>query len=284
MFMERKTLASFIKRHQIILTSLVLALLSLHLALTGAQEIERGAITKEIISVTVTPLQRLILGVKGAVSGVWSGYINLAGTEEENTELKAALISLQEENSRLKEEINLNSRLKTVLEYRESAPFKTTAASVVGFNFDRWSRTVTINKGREDGIEKDMAVVSPLGVVGRIIETNRFTSKVLLNTDLRYNIDVLVHRSRIKGVIEGNGADRLILKYVRQIDDVRLGDQVLTSGLSGVFPKGIPVGEVVKIEKGRDNFFKFIEVRPAVEIQRLEEVLVVTDAGFLPEE
>ena len=281
---SQKNVVSFLKKNQIIIASLALALFSLHLALTGRQEVERGFILREILSRTVSPMQRLMLGVQGSVKGVWSGYVNLANVSEENERLRKTLTLVNEDNLRLKEEINLAERLKSILEYKDQLPHKSKAAVIIGFNKEPWARTVTIDKGAKDSIAKDLAVINPIGVVGRVIDVNTHTSQVLLGSDLRSNIDVIVQRSRIKGVAEGNGTDGFLLKYIRQIDDVRLGDIVITSGLSGVFPKGVAVGEVVKIEKGRDNFFKSIEVRPAVNIHQTEEVLVITETGLYAEE
>lgn len=274
-----RTIVSYLKRHQLILLSALLALFSLHLALTEKKEVTRGVILREVLSFTVTPVQQVILGAHDAVTGVWTDYINLVWVREENDTLKNTLLAVQNENSRLKEEIMLNGRLKEILDYRDSAPFKTMAASIVGVSVEWWTRTVIINKGYADGIARDMAVVSPAGVVGRVINVNRHTSSVLLDTDTRSDIDVIVSSTRVKGVAEGNGTDGLTLKYIRQIDNVQVGDKVITSGLSGVFPKGLAVGEVTRIEKGKDNFFKYLEVRPEVDFQRLEEVLVVTDTG-----
>ena len=145
---------------------------------------------------------------------------------------------------------------------------------------ERWTRTVMIDKGSSGGIEKDHGAIASGGVVGRIIEVNAGSSRVLLTTDLRSNIDVIIERSRVKGVVEGNGTDGLVMKYVRQVDEVQVGDQVITSGLSGVFPKGLVVGEVTRVEKSGDNFFKHVEVRPAVDLGKLEEVLVLRERFF----
>jgi rod shape-determining protein MreC len=145
---------------------------------------------------------------------------------------------------------------------------------------ERWTRTIVLDKGSSNGIEKDHAVIASGGVVGRIIEVNGGSSRVILTTDLRSNIDVIIERSRVKGVVEGNGTDGLVMKYVRQVDEVKVGDQVVTSGLSGVFPKGLLVGEVTKVEKSTDNFFKHVEVRPAVDLGRLEEVLILMERSF----
>ncbi|MBI1911823.1 MAG: rod shape-determining protein MreC [Deltaproteobacteria bacterium] len=280
---ERNNISGFFKKHQLIIISIFLALFSLHLALTDKKEVARGYVLKEILSITVTPVQRFALGAQNIVKGVWDGYINLVWVNKENESLNKTILALREENNRLKEDVNLNSRLREILEFKEAMPFKTVAAGIVSYNMERWTRVVTLDKGKDAGIGKDMAVIGPTGVIGKVLDANSHTSRVLLITDLRSNIDILVQRSRIKGVIEGNGTSGLVLKYIRQVDDVKIGDQVLTSGLAGIFPKGLIVGEVSNIEKGTDNFFKHIEVRPSADMQKIEEVLVVTDTGFFEE-
>ena len=277
---SQRSIVSLFKRHNIIIISLLLALFSLHLALTDKKEVARGYIVKEILSITVTPFQRVVLGMHGGAKGVWTDYLGLIGVGQENVELKREVANLIEENTRVREDVSLNARLKVLLEFKEQVDYKTMAASILGYNMEKWARTITIDKGVTEGVNKDFAVISPTGVVGRVIEANRHTSKVLLNTDLRSNIGVMIQRTRVKGVVEGNGSDALILKYIRQIDDIRLGDQIITAGLGGVFPKGLVIGEVTRIEDGNDGFFKFIEVRPTIDMQTLEEVMVVTQTEF----
>lgn len=270
----------FLRKYQIIIVSAALALFSLHLALTDKKEYARGYLLKEILSYTVTPVQGLILGVQDSITGVWEDYFFLIGVHEENESLKKTNYSLVEENRRLGEDARQNERLRALLEFKQALPYSTTGASIIGYSMDRWSRTVTLDKGLSDGIEKDHAAIAFGGIVGRIIEVNGASSRVLLTTDLRSNIDVMIERSRVKGVVEGNGTDGLVMKYVRQVDEVQVGDQVITSGLSGIFPKGLIVGEVTKVEKSGDNFFKHVEVRPAVDLGRLEEVLVIRERTF----
>jgi rod shape-determining protein MreC len=269
-------LKTFVKRHQVILISLALLLVSLHLALTDKRDAERGMFVKEVLAATLAPVQNAILGAYNAVTGVMDDYIFLVKLKEENEDLKETVEALKGENNRLAEEVFLGERLKEVLAYKQNAPFTTNAAGIIAFNVDRWTRTVTINKGFDDGVAKDMSVITSAGVVGRIIEVSEHTSRVLLSTDLRSNIEAIVQRTRVKGVVEGNGTGGLILKYVRQLDDVTLGDKIVTSGFSELFPKGLVIGEVTRVSKGRDNFFKEIEVRPMVEFDKLEDVLVVT--------
>ena len=277
---SERNIYSFLKKYQIIIVSAALALFSLHLALTDRQEYARGYLLKEILSVTVTPVQGVILGVQDSIKGVWTDYFFLVGVNEENESLKRTIHSLVEENRNLREDAKQNERLRALLDFKESLPYSTTGAGIVGYHMERWTRTVMIDKGSSGGIEKDHGAIASGGVVGRIIEVNAGSSRVLLTTDLRSNIDVIIERSRVKGVVEGNGTDGLVMKYVRQVDEVQVGDQVITSGLSGVFPKGLVVGEVTRVEKSGDNFFKNVEVRPAVDLGKLEEVLVLRERFF----
>lgn len=277
---SERNIYSFLRKYQILIVSTALALFSLHLALTDKKEYARGYLLKEILSYTVTPVQSLILGIQDSITGVWNDYFFLIGVHEENEALKKTIYSLVEENRRLGEDAKQNERLRALLEFKQSLPYHTTGASIIGYNFERWSRTVVLDKGSSDGIEKDQAAIAFGGIVGRIIEVSGGSSRVLLTTDLRSNIDVMIERSRVKGVVEGNGTDGLVMKYVRQVDEVKVGDQVITSGLSGIFPKGLIVGEVTRVEKSGDNFFKNVEVRPAVDLGRLEEVLVIKERSF----
>lgn len=282
--MSEKHIGAFLKRHQIILISIALALFSLHLALTDNREVTRGFVLKETLAAMASPFQKAVLATQHTIKSVWTDYIDILGVRDENDSLKKTILSLQEENNRLKEDVNQNSRLKDILAYKENAGFKTIAAGIIGLDLDGWTKTITLNKGSLEGVVKDQAVISPMGVVGRVIEVNDHTAKVLVNMDVRSDIDVLVQRTRVKGVVEGSGSSGLTLKYIRQADDVQVGDLILTSGISGTFPKGLVVGEVTKIEKSRENFFKYVEVRPKMDIQRLEEVLLVTDSGFFAKE
>lgn len=284
MRMSERHIVSLLKRNRILLVSVALGLFSLHLALTDRRDTTRGFVLKEALSAMAGPLQRAALAAEHSIKGVWSDYIYLVEVKDENEELKKTVLRLQEENNSLKEDVNQNARLKQVLDYKENAGFATIAAGVMGLDLDGWTKTITINKGGSEGVVKDQAVISPFGVVGRVIEVNSHSSKVLVNLDVRSDIDVLVQRSRVKGVVEGTGGDGLTLKYIRQADDVQVGDLILTSGLSGTFPKGLVVGEVTKIEKSRESFFKYVEVRPKMDIQRLEEVLLVRDSGFFTKE
>jgi len=268
-------MTSFLRKNRIIIVTALLALLSLHLALTDTSVGGRGYVLKRFISLTLTPLQSSIVSIYRTGAGAVDNYVEVIGVKQKNEEYRKALLAMKAENQRLREEIKLSGRLKDLLGYRERTGLPTTAASIVAYNSARWTRTAVINKGSRDGISRDMAVISPAGVVGRITDVTPSTATVLLNTDPRSNIESMVERTRVRAIAEGDGRDGLILKYVRELDDVRAGDTVITSGFSGLFPKGLVIGEVTAVRKGRDNFFNHIEVTPAVDFKSLEDVLVV---------
>ncbi len=268
-------MTSFVKKNQIIIVTALLALFSLHLALTDTSVAERGYVLKRLISVTLTPLQDSILSIYRTGSGAVDNYVVIVGAKEENKRYRKALLTMKEENHRLREELKLSDRLKGLLQYKVKAALPTTSAGIIAYNTARWTRTAVIDKGSKDDLAREMAVISPMGVVGRIAEVTPSTATVLLNTDPRSNIEAMVERTRVRAIAEGNGKGGIILKYVRELDDVKAGDQVITSGFSGLFPKGLVIGEVTAVRKGRDNFFNHIEVTPGVDFKSLEDVLVV---------
>jgi rod shape-determining protein MreC len=279
MMRSENSIYSALSRYHILIISVLLALFSLHLALTDKKQVERGYVVRGILSFVVDPLQNSILTIYWTVSGMLDDYTGLMGVKDENAALKITITALKDKNNRLTEEIALGARLKGLLDYKETVGFATVAAGVQAFNIERWTRTIIINKGTDDNTAKDMSVITPSGVVGRIIQAGSGSSRVLLTTDLRSDIDVILQRTRTKGIVEGNGTDGMTLKYIRELDDVRIGDTLVTSGFAGIYPKGLVVGTVKKIKPGTDNFFKRIEVAPSVDINRLEDVLVVMDGA-----
>ncbi len=269
---------SFIRRHQIILSAFLLCLISLHIAVNAERGIGGEVIVRGVVSTISKPFQKGFLALYSVFDRVWSNYVYLVGVKEENRALKESLHKLLEENNRLREELLLTARLKEILKYRARLGIESVAAEVIGyssFGAAGWIKTATLDKGSRDGIKVDMAVVSPRGVVGRIIEVTATTSTVLLITDPRSSIDAIVQRTRIKGLLEGTGSRTLRLKYIRQLDDVKPGDVLVTAGLSGIFPKGLALGRITKVEKGKDNFFKYIEAEPMAPLDNLEEVLII---------
>jgi rod shape-determining protein MreC len=268
-------MVSFVKKHRLIITSTLLCLLALHIASINTKGIDGTVLVGNVTSLATAPVQSGITSAIKKIKTIWASYIYLVNLNTENTILKSDIDKIKEENNQLKEALLLHERLKAMLAFKQETTPKAEAASVIGIESLGWIKTITINKGISDGIGRNMVIVTPLGIAGRIIDVQSTTSKAILVTDPRCTIDVIVQRSRVKGITGGNGADRLILKYVRHEDDIQVGDILISSGLGGIFPKGMAVGEVVRVEKGEDNFFMDVEVKPSADLKRLEDVLII---------
>jgi len=166
-------------------------------------------------------------------------------------------------------------RLKKILSLDETILYSTVAARVISNERSSLFKTIIIEKGTDDGLSEGLPVITQQGIVGRIIESSWNVSRVLLVTDYNSNIDALVQGSRAQGILQGGGPQLSRLKYVQRTDEVKTGDTVVTSGLGGVFPKGLVLGTIATAEKRETGLFQHVEVMPAVDFTRLEEVLVI---------
>ncbi|MCC7123398.1 MAG: rod shape-determining protein MreC [Acidobacteria bacterium] len=219
-------------------------------------------------------VQRVVMGTLTGSHDLWSDYLALQGVRAENAQLKQELQSLQ---VRLQEERALarqSEDLRQLLELRERASLETTAAEIIATGASPEFHSVTIDKGQFDRVAADMAVISPAGVVGRIIQPSPRASKVQLLIDRNAAAGALIERTRAQGVVVGLGADGLRMDYVPGTADVQPGDLVVTSGIDGIYPKGFVIGAVESAERGPGTYHD-IRLRPAVDFSRLEEVLIV---------
>lgn len=230
---------------------------------------EKGALT------VMSPFLRVASMVEGWGDVLYRDYIALTNVRRQNVEL---LEQLRLMNTRLiaeQEALNANARLKKLLDLKESIRTRTVASSVIGEDGAPWFKTLVLDRGASDGFSEGMPVLAAEGVVGQVIKVSSGTSRVLLLTDHASAISAVVQRSRARGVVRGGGGGRLTLEFSMKEDDVKVGDQVITSGIGGVFPKGVPIGEVTMVKKGEYGIFQVVEIRPSVMISRLEEVLVL---------
>lgn len=228
------------------------------------------------------PFQKAATYVIKTVQNVFQQYFFLVHLQRENTMLREKVAELQKETHQLRESALANERLQRLLQFREKYAPSAIAAEVIGQDPSSWFKSLTINKGERNGIKKGMAVLSPEGVVGQILKTAPYHSTVLLITDYNSGIDSIVQRNRAKAIVEGRGENRCQLKYLLRTDEVRVGDIVVTSGLSGNFPKGLMVGEIRKVEKKGYGIFQYAELIPSVDLNRLEEVLIIIEAPLPP--
>lgn len=206
---------------------------------------------------------------------IWYHYFFLVHAAEENDALKKALDKSFEKNVRYREITLSNSRLRSLLNFEKTMADPVLSAEVIGKDPSPWFKTVLIDKGKNDGVERGMAVVVPKGIAGQITEVSSHYSKVLLIIDPNSAVDALVQSDRARGIIKGDAAGELSFKYVLRKHDIAIGELVVSSGLDGVFPKGLAVGQVLSVFKPKAGIFQEVTVTPYVDFEKLEEVLVV---------
>lgn len=223
----------------------------------------------------VGPFQQAFTQSVRFVRGLWEHYFFLVTVAHENEELRRELARSQEMNHRYRELEMANQRLRKLLHFRETIPRQVLSAQVIGKDPSPWFKTVMIDKGRADGVDVGYPVVVPEGVVGQVTDASAHYAKVLLIIDKNNAVDGLVQRTRARGIIQGAAEGRCTFKYALRKHDIQVGDTVISSGLDGVFPKGLRVGRVLEVIKRDAGIFQEIEVVPFVDFETLEEVLVV---------
>ncbi|MFO7760777.1 MAG: rod shape-determining protein MreC [Desulfobia sp.] len=211
---------------------------------------------------------------------IWSDYLALWEIREKNKKLQEKLNEYKTRQNEYREAIATNQQLRRLLKVKESISSPTLTASIVGRDPSLWFRTIIINRGSAQGLERGMAVNSSQGVVGHVLSTSPDFAKVLLANDPNCAIDVLVQKNRVHGISKGAG-DYYDLRYIPRNCEVSKDDIIVTSGLAGVFPKGIPVGTVSRVTRGKRGMFQEIRVKPAIDFSRLEEVIVILQENSL---
>lgn len=232
--------------------------------------------TDRAILWVTSPFQTAISWTIDQVMDGYEGYIHLWHTKKINTQLFEENRKLLNQIAGLKEAQNENIRLRSLLDFREKLELETVIARVIARDISTDFRAVRINRGENAGIKKGMAVVTHEGVVGRVLRATANTADVVTILDLLSAVDSMIERSRARGVVEGLTDETCILKFVLRTDDIQIGDQLISSGLGGIFPKGVPVGVISKVTKKEFGITQDVEVRPSVDFTKLEEVMVVT--------
>lgn len=198
-----------------------------------------------------------------------------AGIKEENRILHDRvdlLTRMAEETQAINDD---NARLRNLIDFRKMVPYTSIPAQVIGRDPSNWSNSLIIDKGSSGGIRTDMAVISTRGLVGRMVEVGKLSSKALLITDPNLKVGVLIRRNRQGGILTGMPGDRCKIIYISLDSDVRPGDKVMTAGFGSVFPKGILIGEVEKVGREEGRLYKYAILKPSQDLSRLEEVLCI---------
>ena len=248
----------------------------LHVVLISAQvNTAAGLPVLQVVTFgSFSEVQRGTMAIIDGVRGLWSGYVALQEVQQENTALKLELQTLQVKLQQERAEAQRTDNLRQLLELRERAQLDTVAAEVIAGAANTDFRTVTIDKGTSEQLATDMAVISPAGVVGRVILPSRRASMVQLLIDRNAAAGALIERTRVQGVVAGIGDGMLRMQYVPGTADVKTGDLVVTSGIDGIYPKGFVIGTIDHADRGIGAYHEIV-IRPAVDFSRLEEVLIV---------
>ncbi len=266
----------FLKRHQI---PLLITLLVLVIALIYSANLRKKTTTTLFERAVLTLTEPLQLGIDKTgthIKSLWNNYLWLIDTRQQNVATMRANRDLRARLLEIREVTLENQRLKRLLDFVEADPRKVLPALVVAEDASSWARTIVIDKGLRNGVQEGQPVVVAEGVVGRVIKVASNSSRVLLVTDASSSIAGLVERTRTRGVVRGNGKD-LNLEFALRNDLVEEEDLTITSGMGGVFPKGLVVGRVAAVQRNEFGLFQQIQVTPAVDFSRLEEVLVLMD-------
>lgn len=229
-----------------------------------------------VVSELTTPFQTLFSTIFSFASQSGSTYLELVSARERNKLLIEKLKALEENNARLLEFRFENEQLRSLLAMSREVADEGVGATVIGYDPSGWVKGIVIDKGSREGLTVGLPVVVGVGLVGQTVSVSRTASRVLLITDHASGVDVLVQDSRVRGVSEGSGSVLCDLRYVGAGEGVRIGDRVITSGMDGVYPKGLLVGHIADVSKPVGSMFQSLELRPAVNFDKLEEVFVIT--------
>jgi len=225
---------------------------------------------------TITPFERALVWAQNGSGNLWHNYFFLRGVRAENRQLKQQIEQMRLEQVRLSEDAEQAHRLQSVLGFKEQFISRTVAAQVIGSSGSDLSRSIYIDKGSNEGVAPDMAVITAGGIVGKVLRVYPSTSLVLMINDQTSGVGAMMEKSRLQGVLRGTPDGEVILERVMSDEKVSPGDTVLSSGGDQIFPKGLTVGTVSKVSPGREMFLN-IQVKPSADLSRLEEVLVVTE-------
>ncbi len=224
----------------------------------------------------ISPFERGLVWIRNGSGGIWHNYFYLRGVRAENRELKQQIEQMRLEQVRLSEDAAQARRLQSLLAFKEQYVARTVAAQVIGSSGSDLSRVIYIDKGENAGITRDMAVITAEGIVGKVLLVYPAVAQVLLVSDQSSGVGAILEKSRLQGVLRGTATGEVALEKVMSDQQVEVGETVLTSGGDQIFPKGLPVGTVKTVGSGKDLFLN-ITIRPAANLSKLEEVLVLLE-------
>jgi rod shape-determining protein MreC len=260
-------------RKVVLLGSLVAAcLLLLTLQMRG-----HGSMARDVFAVVTTPIQTGLAKASRATFGLWSTYLDWKNVRAENRRLREEVQELRVQGLRVVETDDENRRLRRLLALQEHLPLTTLSGEVIAREWGGWIRSLTVNRGRGDNVPRLTAVISPNGLIGRVVDVRPGVSIVQVLTDPTSTVGAHVLRTRTPGIVEGDPRGTLRFKFMaRDGASIQSGDVLVTAGQGGLFPRGIPIGTVRSIDNRGAALFHYAELTPTVDFARVDEVLLVT--------
>ena len=231
----------------------------------------------DALAIFTTPVQTVVSRVNRTAFGLWSTYQDWKNVRAENRRLRDEAQRLRVESLRVSEVDEENRRLRRLLQLKEALPLETISGEIIGREWGGWVRSLTVNRGRTSRVVRLTAVIGPDGLIGRIVDVRGGSSVVQVLTDPASTVGAHVVRTRTPGIIEGEPRGTIRFKYMaRDGAGIQVGDMVVTSGLGGLFPRGIPIGRVRAIDDRGSALFHYAQIAPAVDFARIDEVLLLT--------
>jgi rod shape-determining protein MreC len=261
-------------RRAIILTSALL-LSFLLMTLQVRHETAVVTFTRQALLFVVSPFIKVTAATIHGVTSIWQDYVDLRTLREENKRLQFEASTLKRRLDQLQEQALETQRLQRLLAMRDSSQAEFLTARVVGKDATNWFKTILLDCGSMQGVRRNQPVLAPNGLVGRVVEVTPTSARVQLFTDPVSAVGGLIQRTRVTGIVSGNLGAGARVRYLPLMGDVVVGEEVVTSGMGGVFPKGIPIGRIATVERKSGALFQEATLTPAVDLSRLEEVLIL---------
>ena len=268
--------ADVIPRRPTLLLIVVLSLLFVLMSFSTRTRYvgETRTLFERTVMTIFSPVPKLVNWIGGTTSDMYHGYLDMRRSVAENVYLRNKVAALTTENLKLRQSEGDLRRLRTLLGYSEQFSLQTSLAHVLMLDTSTRFKSLIIDRGSAANVEVNDVIVNANGLIGRVVLTTNDMAKVQMITDSNAAVGGLIERTRRQGVIRGDGAGGAEMFDVPSLADVQPGDAVLTAGIDGIYPKGIPIGTITKAEKGQD-LFKTIALRPAVDFGTIEEVIVI---------
>jgi len=265
-----------IPRRPTLLFIVVLALLFLLMSVSSQTRYvgETRTMFERTVMTIFSPVPKVVHWVGSSLQDMYHGYVDMRGAVDENLELRRKVAGLTTENLKLRQSEGDLRRLRSLLAYSEQFAMSTSMAQTIMLDTAGRFKSIIIDRGSAGGVEVNDVIANANGLVGRVVLTTKDLAKVQLVTDNNCSVGALIERTRRQGVVRGNGSSMLQMSDIPSLADVQPGDRVLTAGIDGVYPRGIPIGLVTKAEPGQ-SLFKTVSVKPSVDFGTIEEVIVI---------